>query len=256
MSAFAESLKPARETASNASVETTVATNAVETPPAEGAETGKPETPPTGEAKPKTPESGVFKALAAERKKRQEAEAQAHYYRGLAEATRGTQKPEDKGPTDEELDNEILLTPHKGVMSRAKKAAEEAVFEVRANMSHELMLEMKPDYQEKLQAFLELADKHPELREAAVREAAPAIAIYRFMVAREKQAAGGKDEATIRKELRAEIEAEVRKGLALKEAGDTPPTPAGKPGTGGAPAPAGDVPDIADLFKKRRAGNR
>jgi len=259
MSAFIESLKPADEPAATAPAATADTASPAATPAAP--EGGTP--PPAGEAKKgegkaKSPTGGLMGALKSERQKRQEAEQQLQYYRGLAEARGGADQPETKGPTDDELDNEILLTPHRGVMSRIERATREAAANLRFQTSDATMRLVKPDYAEKLDKFNELLQQEsPEAKARIVEYLSnrpfPAQDVYDYVTKLGQQPM---DEPSLRKKIEAEVEERLRKELALKEAGEITPTPAGKPGSGAAPAPADEIPTVDQLFEERRRPRR
>ncbi len=58
------------------------------------------------------------------------------------------------------------------------------------------------------------------------------------------------DEKKLREQIRAEVEEEFKKKAALDEAKNTPPSPAGAPGSG--ETLAGKLHTIDDLFSERR----
>lgn len=212
-----------------------------EKPKPEGKETD--EKPEPGK---KPPDQVPWKALKAERDKRQEAQAKVAYLQGKLD---GQPDPKaDDGPSDEDLDNEFLLSPSATLEARVESKIETVMRDERANTSDAMMRMTKEDYPELLEEFAGLANANPELWQRARQEAVPALAIYNFMKARKNPPP--KDEKKLREEIRAEIEEENKKKAALEDAEDTPPSPAGAPGSG--EAPDEKFKTIDDLFAKRR----
>lgn len=204
-------------------------------------ETGKK---PDPEKKP--PDQVPWKALKSERDKRQKAESELAYLRGRVDGQPGKQEEE---PSDDDLDNEFLLSPSATLNSRMEKKVDQAMRDHRANVSDAAMRREAEDYPELLEEFVGLANANPELWQRASVEMEPARAIYNFMKSR-KDPPRQVDEKKLREEIRAEIEEENKKKAAIEEAENTPTTPAGIPG--GGEAPAGKFKTVDDLFAERR----
>jgi len=197
--------------------------------------------------KPRTPEQVPWKALKDEREKRQKLEADLAYLRGKLDAKPQEQQHE---PDDEELDNEFLLSPSATLNARVEKRVTQEIRDYRANLSDAVMRREAEDYPELLQEFSSLAQANPELWVRASEELEPARAIYNFVKARRAGPAKPVDEKKLREEIRAELEQEYKKKEALEEAEETPPSPAGSPGSG--ESPTEKFKTVDDLFAKRR----
>jgi hypothetical protein len=110
------------------------------------------------------------------------------------------------------------------------------------------MLREKPDdYDELVQEFTAEANANPVMWQRANEEIDPMRAIYTFMKARKSPPL---DEAALRKKHFEEFEAEQKKKASISEAEQTPPSPAGTPGSGESPGAAFKTVD--DLFAERR----
>lgn len=192
------------------------------------------------------PEQVPWKALKAEREKRQKAEAELAYLRGRVD---GQPKEKPKEPSEEDLDNEFLLSPSATLKTRLDQRVDQAMRDYRANLSDAVMRREAEDYPAMLEEFSQLAGAHPELWQRAAEEMEPARAIYNFMKTH-KNPPKPVDEKKLREQIRAEIEEEIKKKAAIEEAETTPPSPAGTPGSG--ETLASKFKTIDDLFSERR----
>jgi len=196
--------------------------------------------------KPQAPDQVPWKALKAEREKRQKAEAELAYLRGRVD---GQPKPKDEEPSADDLDNEFLLSPSATLDARVETKLESALRDVKANTSDAIMRMTKEDYPELLDEFAELANANPELWARARQEEMPALAIYNFMKAR-KAPQQQLNEEELKAKWRAEWEEEQKKKAALEEVEDITPSPAGAPGSG--ETQPEKVITVDDLWRKRR----
>jgi hypothetical protein len=124
-------------------VETEVVEDEKDVNEAEEASEDKEEVSSTPEKTEKTDKTVPLSAMEAERKKRQAAEAKLREY----EAKQGSTKEVEA----DEVEDDAELT------------IDDKLFHERVNMSREIMMEQKPDYEEKVKVFLKMAEENPEI---------------------------------------------------------------------------------------------
>ena len=141
------------------------------------------------------------KALALdERKKRQELEAQ------IAELKASQAKPEKKIDIFEDPDGFL-------------RHIDEQRFQDRVNLSREMMLSIKDDYEKREAEFLELMKSDPSLSEKLKAASSPAKFAYEYAMKAEKSKLledPDKYEAKIRADIEAKIRAEIEGELNAK----------------------------------------
>lgn len=161
---------------------------------------------PEGEAEDSTPESTKdeekeqpwhIAAVMDEREKRQKYEARV---KELEEKIKELTAPKEKEVSV--FEDEQAYT--KSVMSKAEQAA----MQVRFDLSRDFMADLKPDYQEREEAFLELAKSDPTLVAQLQKHPNPAKFAYETAVRAEKMKKLENPEA-----YEAELEAKIRAKL-------------------------------------------
>lgn len=181
---------------------------------------------PTGEKQDSTPEPEKpkekaetdwhVKAIQDERRKRQELE------RKLAEL----QNAEEKKRPD-------VFEDPEGAFKFTESQIAQQVFQVRVEMSREMMALAKPDYEEKEALFVEMVKENPILAQELQRHPNPAKFAYETASkALQLKEMENLDEykAKLKAEIRAEIEAELKQQQAAEQAKrqSIPPTLANK----------------------------
>ena len=188
-------------------------------------------------------EAAYWRGLADEREKRRKATEEAAYWRGRAEAQA---QPDDAKKAQKDREDAFLTDPVNFTEQMIQQRLEAAVLQDRWARSIDAVESEHKDWAEKRDKFLKMAAEDPTL-EARVN-AHPNPARYAYEFVRQHEAVGAPlDVEAEKKRIRAEVEADVRKEMALSAAGSTPPTLAGATGAGGSGS-AGQVPDVNDLF--------
>lgn len=250
MTAFAETLKPAPEAAPEPVVSAAVESVSEPVPPTETKGVVEEKT----EEKPKSKEEeGQLAAMIAERKKRQQAEAEREYFKGLAEGRAKQAESVKTGPTPEELENEYLLDPRGVTQKLIEERISNAIFEDRMARSLVAMRREVKDYDQLIEKYGHIVPD-PIFEKQIRQHPEPARFVYETLKNQEKLASVNGDPAEYEKKIRAEIEAKVRKELALQEAGNTPTTPIGISASGSNTATS--IPSLEGLFASRRNKKR
>lgn len=192
------------------------------------------------------------KALIEERKKRQEYERLLAETNGKLQAfqqfAQQRQAPQDQARPDPEA--EFYKNPTQFVGS----TVQEQVDRVRLDLSQQMMRSAHADYDEKANAFVEAAQQNPSLVMQLRSHPNPAQFAYdtgKVITATRGAKSWDEAVANIRKDLRAEIEAEIRKERALTAAEQASTSSATAPGRSASQVQAaGDVP-LRELFPAR-----
>lgn len=148
------------------------------------------------------PEKGFVPIAATinERKRRQEAEQERDALRQELESLK-TPKQEEKGP-------DLFAEPEAWVKAQDQKTQKQ-ILQTKIELSREMYLESKPDFEEKEAAFVKMAQANPALVQQMYASANPAKFAYETA---KKQLAIDEmgDPETYRAKLKAEILAELQ----------------------------------------------
>lgn len=159
-------------------------------------------TPPAEEAR----KAGLEAGIAAERKKRQDAEALVEQLRREAEA----RNAEPPAPPPSIWDDEQGAFQHFGGQV-VSQAVQQATFNARLDMSEMMVRQANPDFEELKAEFLKMAQENPVVAQQALADPHPWQKAYQIAKnARTMQEMGATDIATLEAKLREKIMAEMQ----------------------------------------------
>jgi len=199
-----------------------------------------------GAPEPEQPASHVPQdALVAERKKRQQAEQEAAYLRGLYEARQQAAEQQPQQPSPEELERQFYSDPIAYTSTVAQQAAAQAVAQERAQraaISEQRARQELADYDDVVAPVIAEARSNPNLYQQLAAAPDPARWAYEY-AKRQQQQAQPVDIEAIKAQAKAEALAELRKQQAVSAASQTPKTQAGATGAGQGALPSDAIPD-------------
>jgi len=187
-----------------------------------------------------------YKALREERKKRQELQLQMERLRGQIEAG-ATRDGKPQGPSIEEQLDKYYADPL-GAIEERIEAALAKQREAHLNASVASAKRRYKDYDEKEAYFMRAIQDHPEVAARARIDVDPARYAYRWAKRRMESESKGSSVEEIRKQVREELLAEMKKGEAVATAKKVKTQATTRKSGGEQASKFSEDPDLDDIF--------